>query len=70
MLIPMSVGTGKPLPYVLFSVLAASFVVYAHRGNIRRLVRGREPRSKLSWRSLGRVPVRDAGDAERSKPDE
>ncbi len=70
MLIPMSVGTGKPLPYVLFSVLAASFVVYAHRGNIRRLVRGREPRSKLSWRSLGRVPARDAGDAKRSKPDE
>lgn len=70
MLIPMSVGTGKPLPYVLFSLLAVSFVVYAHRGNIRRLVRGREPRSTISWKSLGRLLTREAGDAEGSKPDE
>ncbi|MHB9148821.1 MAG: glycerol-3-phosphate 1-O-acyltransferase PlsY [Thermoleophilia bacterium] len=69
-LIPMSVATGKPLPYVVFSLLAVSFVVYAHRGNIRRLVKGSEPRSALSWGALGRLFSRSARDAERSRPHE
>jgi len=70
MLIPVAVATGKPLPYVVFSLLAVSFVVYAHRGNIRRLVTRREPHATLSWRSLGRMIVRGTRGAERSKYDE
>lgn len=69
-LIPMSVATGKPLPYVVFSLLAVSFVVYAHRGNIRRLVTGSEPRSALSWGVLRRRFSRSARDAERSRSHE
>jgi len=31
-----------PVPYRLFGILAALFAVYKHRGNIRRLIEGRE----------------------------
>ena len=57
-LIPLAAAMGKPLPYVVFSLFAVSFVVYAHRGNIGRLLKGREPRSTTSWRSLGRLVSR------------
>ncbi|MHB1342976.1 MAG: glycerol-3-phosphate 1-O-acyltransferase PlsY [Thermoleophilia bacterium] len=49
----LAVLAGKPYPYQVFSLVAAAVVVYAHRGNIRRLLRREEPRSGLSWVSVG-----------------
>lgn len=57
-LVPAVIVTGKPAPYVVFSLLGAGFVVYAHRANIGRLLNGRETRSGLSWGSVARYVVR------------
>jgi glycerol-3-phosphate acyltransferase PlsY len=35
---------GAPLPYVLFGLAGGVYVVWRHRGNIERLVKGTEPR--------------------------
>lgn len=32
----------KPLPYILFGLTASIFVIYRHRGNIKRLLNGTE----------------------------
>lgn len=32
----------KPLPLIIFGIVGASFVVYAHRANIKRLYQGKE----------------------------
>ncbi len=43
--LPMAVfATGEPRTVVWLSVALASFVIYAHRSNIRRLLRGEESR--------------------------
>lgn len=34
----------RPLPYLLFSLLAGTYVIVRHRGNIQRLLAGTEPR--------------------------
>jgi acyl phosphate:glycerol-3-phosphate acyltransferase len=41
----------NPRAYGIAALLAAMIVVYAHRGNIRRLVRGEEHRFDPPWRS-------------------
>jgi len=46
----LSVLTGQPLPYQVFSLVASLVVAWAHRANIRRLATGREPRIKFPWR--------------------
>ena len=53
MLVPVVLAMNLPLPYVVFSLLAAAVVVYSHRGNIRRLIRRTESRTSLSWTALG-----------------
>lgn len=56
MLPVLAVATRKPASYLAFSLVAAMVVVYAHRGNIGRLIRREEPRSGLSWSSVaGRI---------------
>jgi len=46
--VPLSVFMlDKPRPILLFSICAASFVIYRHRSNILRLYRGEE--NKLRW---------------------
>lgn len=40
---------GQPTPYLLFSLAASGIVVWAHRGNLRRLFRHTESKSGLSW---------------------
>lgn len=49
----------QPWPYVVGSACAAVMIFYAHRGNIRRLLRGEEPRIRLPW---DRDRKRPAGD--------
>jgi glycerol-3-phosphate acyltransferase PlsY len=52
-----------PLPYEIAGVLVAAIVWWAHRGNIRRLLKGTESRANLSWsgkRSV--VPGSGGGD--------
>jgi glycerol-3-phosphate acyltransferase PlsY len=41
----------NPRAYGIAALLAAMIVIYAHRGNIRRLVRGEEHRFDPPWRS-------------------
>ena len=41
----------NPRPYEIAAVLAATLVVYAHRGNIKRLLHGEERRFAPPWRS-------------------
>jgi glycerol-3-phosphate acyltransferase PlsY len=43
-----------PVPYQIAAVLVAAIVVFAHRGNIERLLHGTEPRVRLPW---GRPPL-------------
>jgi glycerol-3-phosphate acyltransferase PlsY len=47
---------GEPWPVILFAVAAAAAVIFLHRANIGRLVRGKENRFKL--RNRGSKPVR------------
>lgn len=47
----LTVATRRPLPYMVFSVVASAVVIYAHRSNIKRLSRRREPRVRLPWAS-------------------
>jgi glycerol-3-phosphate acyltransferase PlsY len=42
--------TAHPLPYDIFSLVGAAVVIYAHRGNVRRIVRGEEPRMAAPWK--------------------
>jgi glycerol-3-phosphate acyltransferase PlsY len=69
-LIPAVIVTGKPSAYLVFSLLGSGFVVYAHRGNIKRLLRGEEAKSGLSWRSLGRHLRRAQGGTNHDPGDE
>ena len=38
----LTIASEQPLPYVLYSLVGAGIVVWAHRGNIHRLLRGEE----------------------------
>jgi len=38
-----------PLYYAVFAMLGASFLTFALRGNIRRLIKGTEPDTPLKW---------------------
>jgi acyl phosphate:glycerol-3-phosphate acyltransferase len=44
----LTVGAHPPL--TAFAVFAAVLVIFAHRGNLRRLRAGREPRTRRPWR--------------------
>lgn len=46
----LTVATGQPAAYIVFSVVGAAIVVFAHRSNLVRLARGREARANLPWR--------------------
>jgi acyl phosphate:glycerol-3-phosphate acyltransferase len=45
----LTVVTGQPLPYGLASVIVFGLVIYAHRGNIERMIHHREPRVTFPW---------------------
>jgi glycerol-3-phosphate acyltransferase PlsY len=36
-------------PLIAFTVCAAALIVFAHRGNVARMVRGNEPRARRLW---------------------
>ncbi|GAB4242036.1 MAG: glycerol-3-phosphate 1-O-acyltransferase PlsY [Thermoleophilia bacterium] len=44
------IGTGQPFAYMAFSLVGAGLVIWAHRGNIRRLLQGTERKANLPWR--------------------
>lgn len=46
----LTIVTGRPLAYTLYSLVGSAIVIWAHRGNIVRLLRGKEPRLSLPWR--------------------
>lgn len=45
----LMVTTGQPPAYVVFSFLGAGVVIWAHRGNLRRLAGGSERRVTFRW---------------------
>ncbi len=54
----LAMVAGQPTPYLLFSLAASGIVVWAHRGNVRRLLRGTESKSGLSWSRVSTFLVR------------
>ncbi|MDB9506161.1 glycerol-3-phosphate 1-O-acyltransferase PlsY [Microcystis aeruginosa CS-338/01] len=40
----LMVVLGQPLPYILFSLMAGTYVILRHQGNIKRLLAGKEPK--------------------------
>lgn len=52
-----TLATGKPLAYIVFTLLGTVVVIYAHRSNIRRISRGEENRVSMPWSRRAR-PVR------------
>ncbi|MFA5802857.1 MAG: glycerol-3-phosphate 1-O-acyltransferase PlsY [Thermoleophilia bacterium] len=45
----MVVATGQPTPYTVFTLFGTAVIFYAHRSNIRRLIRGRENAVRFPW---------------------
>ena len=45
----MVIATDQPTPYIVFTLLGTAVIFYAHRSNIRRLLRGREKEVKFPW---------------------
>lgn len=41
--------TNQPRPYIVFALAGAAVIFYAHRANIKRLVRGEENRVTFPW---------------------
>ncbi len=52
---------GDPLPYQIAAVLVTIVIFYAHRGNIGRLVRGKEHRVRLPWSRNGSAVAGSGG---------
>lgn len=50
-----------PLPYQIAAVLVTIVIFYAHRGNIGRLVRGKEHRVRLPWSRDGSAVAGSGG---------
>lgn len=45
----MVIATGQPTPYTVFTLSGTAVIFYAHRSNIRRLLRGRENEVTFPW---------------------
>lgn len=45
--------TGQPRPYLVFTLLGTAVIFYAHRSNIKRIVKGTENRVTFPWNSGG-----------------
>lgn len=56
-MITYAANTANPGPKVLFAFLIAVFVIFLHRGNIQRLIDGKE--NKLSFKKSGKKPKDD-----------
>ena len=51
----LTIALGQPRSYMVFSVVAAAMVFWLHRGNIARIVRGKEPKADLPWKRVARA---------------
>lgn len=43
------IHTPDDLPFLLFSILAAAFIIYTHRGNLQRMLAGTENHARKVW---------------------
>lgn len=41
--------TGRPTPYIVFTLAGTAVIFYAHRSNIRRILKGTENRVSFPW---------------------
>jgi glycerol-3-phosphate acyltransferase PlsY len=51
LLVVVVIVTGQPLPYIIFTLVGAAVIFYAHRSNIKRLARGEENKVTFPWNS-------------------
>lgn len=63
----LTIALGQPRSYIVFSVVAAAMVVWLHRGNIARIVRGKEPKAELPWKRAARARAGPRGAKATSK---
>jgi glycerol-3-phosphate acyltransferase PlsY len=59
--------TAQPLAYIVFSFVGAAVVVWAHRSNVVRLVRGTERRVTFRWHRGGHSPAAEEEDQGRGQ---
>ena len=50
------IRTPDDLPFLLFSILTAAFIIYTHRGNLQRMRAGTENRARKVWLLRPRSP--------------
>lgn len=50
------IHTPDDLPFLLFSILTAAFIIYTHRGNLQRMRAGTENRARKVWLLRPRAP--------------
>ncbi len=53
--------SGQPLPYIVFALLGSAVIFYAHRSNIRRLIKGEENRVAFPWNKRRQRRPGDSG---------
>ncbi|MFA6001746.1 MAG: glycerol-3-phosphate acyltransferase, partial [Thermoleophilia bacterium] len=41
--------TGQPAAYIVFTILGTAVIFYAHRSNLKRLIKGKENRVAFPW---------------------
>lgn len=71
----LTVASEQPIAYVVYSLVGGIIVVWAHRGNIRRLLRGEERKVGPPWRHTtepedrqGPSPAESPGDGSTARP--
>jgi glycerol-3-phosphate acyltransferase PlsY len=58
-LVPMTIVNGFPIEYLIYSLGGTGMIIYTHRGNIKRLLSGRE--RKLGEKAEKSTPPPETG---------
>jgi glycerol-3-phosphate acyltransferase PlsY len=53
----MAVVFKEPLAYIIGACIMSTVVLWAHRGNFRRIYKGQEPRVKFPWNKRTAEPT-------------
>ena len=64
----LTVASEQPIAYVAYSLVGGAIVVWAHRGNIRRMLRGEESKVGPPWRHTSGPEDRQVQASPRADP--